>query len=115
MNNKTPDTSWILTDDDSYQYLRYAPERGERTWECVQIISWSEVNLVSHATIDIDEYSQEEKNTTLRLYDYDETVSDQILAECLFEVYCFEFCDGPDYATFEEAKQAVMKIIERQP
>ena len=85
---------WILTDDDCSQYVRRAWWAGNRCYEFIQLVELPEEKYgVAHDTIDLNDYSQEERKIILdAYYDNHERVgySDQIMAECAFETFALE-------------------------
>ena len=95
-----PGPGWILTDRDCFQFLR--PCMGhEGRYEMVQIIELPMDYAVAHGTIVLSDYSEEEREEILNLYDYDDALLEdysveefnQILAECFFESEFTEYID----------------------
>jgi hypothetical protein len=87
---------WVCTDEDENQWGR---QISEKVFEFKQDIVWSDdsVEKVS-ATIDLDEYTEQEKNSVACSYygsmegliDMCGEDSDWILAEALFETGIFD-------------------------
>lgn len=122
--------NWILTDDDCLQFCRPAPEFGERVFELIQINSYAghvdgkPFFQVAHGHVHLDEYSEEETNEILSMYDYDgiaglkeaysnpseETVH-QLMAEMFFETEIQEFV-VEECSSWNEAVCQVQKVVQ---
>ena len=89
------DPSWVMTDPDSLQCVRRAKERGDRAYECIQICEIADQFAVSHAFIYLDDYSANDVQEILHVYDIDGYPSDQLLAEMFFETDALESISVP--------------------
>lgn len=84
--------NWILTDDDCLQYIK---KNSETVFELIEIRERGEKDglLVVNDIVNINDYSEEEKEDILYLFGYENVdINDeygeegnQILAECIFE------------------------------
>lgn len=66
--------NWVLTDDDCAQYLRYLdPIAGStgKQFELWQVCELPDGYAVAHDTVNIDEYDEEDINSTLASFGYD--------------------------------------------
>ena len=83
---------WILTDDDSSQYLKPI---GEGRYDCIEVRRLQDDKYaVARATLDLDVLPREELESVVETYydsvdevfgTYGELGAAQVMAECLFE------------------------------
>ena len=119
-------TQWYETDPDCCQYIRRDGSKYEMI-QCVWLDTTEEDKkkgvheyCITRIGIDLDDYSDEEKEIHLSSYGYTlQSVSeeyghdvDSIIAECIMEEECLRDAYVIDDAdSFEEAKEKIKKII----
>lgn len=104
------DPSWTMTDPDSMQCVRRANERGNRAYECIQVCEIADHFAVSHAFIYLDDYSANDIQEIMQVYDLSEYPTDQILAEMFFETDALESISVP-CKTWKEAAEHLGEIV----
>lgn len=70
MNTQVKIQNWILADDDCAQYVRRVDEYTGKTFELWQVCELEENYAVAHATINIDNYSNDEIHDVLTFFGY---------------------------------------------
>lgn len=138
-NSKTapdPRRNWILTDDDSCQYVRQPePEQYPHLWEVIQLVhlnpekDWwgvaiTAVDLTEYIGADAPNDNKQDLDFILSCYDYDDIGSvilaagaqtEQILAECVAETR-FEGLSPEDCqwtSTFDSCMRRLQEFCNR--
>lgn len=104
---------WTLTDPDCSQYIL---TRNRNVYDCVQVQALPDDRFgVTTMTVDLSEYSSEEKLDVLASYGYEwaslhralpDSDAMRTLAECMFEMEALQNIDEV-YTTYAEAKDKV--------
>ena len=108
---KRKSSSWVLTDDDTFQHRRFAGfTEGKPNFELVQINEYPDGTFkVSHGIVYLSDYTEEEINEVLATYGYDESTEPELLAEAIIEQECIEYESHNDFGSFDEAKAFIKK------
>lgn len=113
------DAPWVLTDDETIQYVR---RLGPETYDVLQISLLDPGTMVYGVyrdTVHIPDYTYNEILMILKTFGYSsfaevssaygEEMYSQIIAECIFEHYC----DATDAPIFEGAKDEAVAFIKQ--
>ena len=116
--SKYPNTGkWIMTDPDTMQHRRLAPERGEGVYELIQINQYGDTLFhVARGFIYPSDIDANEQARLISEYGWDEDTvkSDafpELLAEAAFESFSTEYDTIPEYASFDDAAMAIENLI----
>lgn len=126
-----PDTSWILTDDDSAQYRRLNPEIGENVYELIDVAEMYRCSLrnvntayfIREGIIDPANVTWETVTDTLAMYGYTPELFvsaheghflwEQVV-EMLFETDNYDLDMAHGYPSWNAARNAVLRTIEKE-
>ena len=112
-----PDKKWVLTDPDTMQYRRLAPERGEGVYELAQVNQYGDkLFRVAHGFVYMSDIDADEQGHLISEYGWDEETvkSDEfpaLLAEAAFESSATEYDTIASYPSFEDAAKAVENLV----
>lgn len=105
-------TEWKCIDEDCFQYIR----KNGNEFEMIQTLWLDKENpyIIVRGCINLTDYSKEEKQEYLDIYDYDinsPLMDDWLIAECILEQNVMsEDCIVDKADTFEEAKKKIKKF-----
>ena len=104
---------WICTDDDCCQYRKIL---GDGNYELIQITAITDEHyVVNYAKFNVyEDFSKSEQKQVLEWYDYDSSIPEAILAECLFESFCCPNDIIATKTTFEEAEAYINEFIRKE-
>ena len=111
--------AWVVTDPDTMQFRRMAPEKGDGVYELAQVNQYGDdLFHVAHGFVYPSDIDADEQARLISEFGWpQETIeSDEfpaLLAEASFESAATEYDTDEEYASFEDAARALGALIRR--
>ena len=109
--------AWVVTDPDTMQFRRMAPEKGDGVYELAQVNQYGDdLFHVAHGFVYPSDIDADEQARLISEFGWpQETLeSDEfpaLLAEASFESAATEYATDEEYASFEDAARALGALI----